>query len=161
MFQLCHISFFLRCVAFIPTTDRLLHYCESTGVVCSAPALHCLQAPWLVQQLCLCGYAKRRPRHPTEARVNKRNGDRKGRRWASVKSVQSLNHVVLISSFSPAPHFSLTIKASVTLDVDFQGRNSSNSSRYDCNPVSTAVTHSSIEPFKLTQISNLGERKQK
>lgn len=32
-----------------------------------------------------------------------------------------------------------TASASVTLDVDFQGRNSSNSSRYDCNPVSTAA----------------------
>lgn len=63
-----------------------------------------------------------------------------------MKSVQSLLTKSHDAYFPPPSFFFfLTIKASVTLDVDFQGRNSSNSSRYDCNPVSTAVTQSSVQ----------------
>lgn len=139
------VTFFA--LRFCLRTDLVFHsQSVSTCVVWVVPFLCCLQAPWLVQQLCLCGYAQRRPRHLTKARVHKRNGDCKRHRWTSIKSVQSQ------ITKSRGAHFLfffffLNTKASVTLDVDFQGRNSSNSSRYDCNPVSTAVTHSSVEPL--------------
>lgn len=36
--------------------------------------LNLLQAPWIVQQLCVCGHAERRPRHPQKTRVRKHHG---------------------------------------------------------------------------------------
>lgn len=87
-YHMCHFLFckwkfivflfgyvFISC-AFVmfPSTDQVAHFqLESAQTVCSVPSSGCLQAPWLVQQLCLCCYAQRRLRHPTKARVHKRN----------------------------------------------------------------------------------------
>lgn len=51
--------------------------------------------------------------------------------------------------------FPFLVQISVTLPVDFQGTNSSNSSRYDCNPVSTAVNGDSLHTMLTPSYSFL------
>lgn len=69
------LCFHILCVCYVfKHWPIVVHFqLESAHTVSSVPSSCCLQAPGLVQQLRVCCYAQRCLRHPTKARVHKRN----------------------------------------------------------------------------------------